>query len=46
MYKDREPELVVQGDDAAEEYTVETLEIEVETPLVERFSLWLETIDQ
>ena len=46
MYKDFEPELNVQADDIIDEYPIETTEIDVVPPLVERLYTWLEIIDK
>lgn len=46
MYKDLEPELNVQADEAVDEYPIEVTEIDTVPPLVERLHSWLEIIDK
>lgn len=46
MYKDLEPELIVQSDETVEEFSIETSETDVIFPLSERLSSWLDIVDR
>lgn len=46
MYKDLEPEPVLQADDALEEFSIEPAEADVTPQLNERLVSWLDIIDR
>ncbi len=46
MYKDPEPELIIQADDALEEFSVETTDTDLTPQFYERLISWLDIIDR
>lgn len=46
MYKDPEPELIIQSEDAAEDYPLEPVDLDPLPPLSERLISWMDIVDR